>query len=368
MRVITQVLGILIVGLLLVSCYRVEGPSKIYREHPRDNVFISYTQNGKYGYMDRTGKIVIKAQFDHAYEFTEELAAVEMNRKWGFIDRTGKLIIAPQFVWVDSFSEGLSLVIIGGKLIDAGKGYSIEGGKYGYIDKTGKVVIDARYDFAQSFSEGLALVKLNGNQNNPPDETNEHWMVMTDAHGKQVRVPTFSESTIYGVSVNKAKNTDTGNKYGFINKTGKYVIPPRFEDASNFSEGLAPVMEHQSWGFIDKTGKTVIPFQYEEVRAFSKGFAPVRDNSAWGFIDLAGKMVIPAQYEDAGWFSEGLARVQKGGQWGYVDLMGKMVIQPHYDYAEDFNNGQARVILKGKLGTSDKWMIIDKSGKTLKSL
>jgi WG containing repeat len=39
------------------------------------------------------GKLVIKPQFDAAWSFYEDLAAVKIGEKWGYIDRTGKLVI-----------------------------------------------------------------------------------------------------------------------------------------------------------------------------------------------------------------------------------------------------------------------------------
>jgi hypothetical protein len=37
---------------------------------------------GKYGYMNKSGKLVIQPQFDRADEFTEGAAAVELGRGW----------------------------------------------------------------------------------------------------------------------------------------------------------------------------------------------------------------------------------------------------------------------------------------------
>ncbi len=48
--------------------------------------------NGKYGYIDKTGKYVINPQFDYAGSFSEGLAVVEIGGKWGYIDKTGKFI------------------------------------------------------------------------------------------------------------------------------------------------------------------------------------------------------------------------------------------------------------------------------------
>ena len=54
----------------------------------------SVRQNGKYGFIDKTGKIVIKPQFDKAYPFHDGLALVIINNKHGFIDKKGKLVIS----------------------------------------------------------------------------------------------------------------------------------------------------------------------------------------------------------------------------------------------------------------------------------
>jgi hypothetical protein len=60
------------------------------------------------------------------------------------------------------------------------------------------------------------------------------------------------------------KPVKRGDKYGFVNPAGKIVIPPQFDAADSFSEGLAAVDTRGAWGFIDQTGKMVIPPQFEE--------------------------------------------------------------------------------------------------------
>ena len=66
------------------------------------------------------------------------------------------------------------------------------------------------------------------------------------------------------------------SKYGFIDKSGKVVIEPQFDDADLFSEGLVLVEKDGKWGFIDKSGKVVIEPQFDDAEPFSEGLAKVR--------------------------------------------------------------------------------------------
>ena len=76
------------------------------------------------------------------------------------------------------------------------------------------------------------------------------------------------------------------------------------------------------WGFIDKTGRNVIPPQFLDVYQFSDGLAAVRTDSGWGFINTSGNFVIQPQLKSASWFREGLADVSFDGHtWGYVELL-----------------------------------------------
>ncbi len=56
-------------------------------------------KDGKWGYIDKTGKIIIDPQYDDAWPFSEGLAAVmivdEETGKWGYIDKTGKYVWEP---------------------------------------------------------------------------------------------------------------------------------------------------------------------------------------------------------------------------------------------------------------------------------
>ena len=144
------------------------------------------------------------------------------------------------------------------------------------------------------------------------------------------------------------------DKYGFIDKSGNEVIPLKYDYACEFSEGLAKVYLNYKYGFIDKGGNEVIPFKYDVAEDFSEGLALVVLNDEYGFIDKNGNEVIPFKYDGAGSFSEGLAVVELDCEYGFIDKNGNEVIPLKYDEAEDFSEGLALVVLNGEYGFIDK--------------
>ncbi|HZI85818.1 MAG TPA: WG repeat-containing protein, partial [Pyrinomonadaceae bacterium] len=115
----------------------------------------------KHGYIDSSGKIVIRPQFDDAWRFSEGLAPVLVSDKWGFIDKTGTIVIAPQFFSVMPFQEGLAVV---GAFFKSGP-INDSVGNYGYIDHTGRFAIAPQFGVASDFSNGLARIQTEDYKN-----------------------------------------------------------------------------------------------------------------------------------------------------------------------------------------------------------
>lgn len=160
--------------------------------------------------------------------------------------------------------------------------------------------------------------------------------------------------------------TSISFEFVYADEAFNYVIAPKFNDAYNFSEGLAVVEVNGMWGYIDKSGKIVITPQFESASSFFEGLAAVKINGKWGYIDKSGRMIIEPKFRDRierlGDFSEGLATVLLWNNverylFAYIDRNGKTIVDPKYSYAGDFSEGLASVRGNGIAG------YIDKNGK-----
>jgi hypothetical protein len=99
-----------------------------------------------WGFVDKTGAIVIPCKLEYCKSFREGLASVRVQNKEGFIDHQGQFRIFPRFNTASEFCEGRALV-------------SGDRGLYGFIDQSGRIAVDLRYDYACSFAHGVALVE-----------------------------------------------------------------------------------------------------------------------------------------------------------------------------------------------------------------
>lgn len=155
--------------------------------------------------------------------------------------------------------------------------------------------------------------------------------------------------------------------YGYIDRTGKFVIPPQYTLANNFSEGLAAVAiagpGYPLWGYINRKGEWIIQPVLELGKPFYQGLAPIFKDGKYGFINQTGAIAIQPKFDGVDNFSEGLAAVQVGGKYGYIDRQGNWVIEPQ-DYSEvlGFSEGFARIGIRNEIGLV-QYGFIDRTGK-----
>lgn len=259
------------------------------------------------------------------------------NGKWGYVDEAGNWVIEPKYGGVWDFNEGLALV-------------RNRKWEYGVIDQTGKEVVPCIHDdditgfFSEEPAKGLLGARLR-------------------RFYEEQHTQNHKESESLAPAELKIKKGDNG-KYGFIDQTGKEVIPCIYDNVWDFSEGLAVVELDEKYGYIDQTGKEIVPCIYDNAGDFNEGLSFVELDEKYGFIDQTGNVVVPFIYDDAEDFREGLAKVQLNGRYGYIDQTGKEIVPCIYDCASNFiKEGLANV------GIAKNWRvqrgIIDKTGKEI---
>jgi hypothetical protein len=157
-------------------------------------------------------------------------------------------------------------------------------------------------------------------------------------------------------------NQDANLNVGFVDRQGRWKIPPEFSEVSQFVEGLAHVRIGSSHGFVDQSGRRICAFEFDAAKDFSEGLAAVRQNGEWGYIDRNGKLTIEPQFEDAGAFSGGRAAVSRGGSYGYIDAAGNVKIDFQFADATALSEGLAFANLNFRIDEDPIWGVIDMSG------
>jgi hypothetical protein len=150
-------------------------------------------------------------------------------------------------------------------------------------------------------------------------------------------------------------------KEGYVDRTGKVIIPAKFDSASYFDETNRAFAEvGRKWGLIDETGRWIIKPQYDLIFGFREGLALVKTDKVYSYINADGQ-VIAGGFTNAYSFSEGMAPVRIGSKWGFINKQGEIVIAPIYDHAVHFSDGLAPVCTNDM----DKCFYINPRGQTV---
>ena len=312
--------------------------------------------------------------------------------KQGLVDLQGKTVLAPTFNSIEEkqpyfiacsktkgcsiYNENLQLVLKGGyNSIELGcEGQFIvkKNGKYGVVSEKGAVILPLKYN------------KINSNKNGYTVKLNEK-AGLFNSEGKEI-IP-ISYHWVYTDKIDDnipivAELND--NNAGYINTKNEWVIPPTYQYAFDFQQGVARVKKGRNYMYINLKGEPVIqdfdnyviqnyviePSDNTYIVGVRKeckymvydlngnlldtydGFINnwsgnaifgVKKGGKWGYIDGYGKVIVPFEYEEVNNFSEGLASVRKDGKWGYINPKNEVVIPIEFTNKEvgSFKNGGA---------------------------
>jgi hypothetical protein len=268
----------------------------------------------------------------------DEPLVIVQDGRYGYIDHSGKIIIQPQFIWADDFWRGLGTAYVCGRYVSIDSSGALlplrvtvqghlepkrEGQRVGFVDAQGHFKINPTFDDALPFSDGLAAVKV-GNK----------WGFV-DTAGRQVIQPRFNAAYYFREGVGTAE-LDSGDV--LIDASGK-TLASGFQFVDLVSNGRVPASREGKDGYLDLRGNVTIPFVYQSVRSFSGGLAAVKKEGKWGYVDQDGHPVIPFDLEEAGPFASGLAPARAGGRTGFINKSGKFSFYLPFSYAPGFLTG-----------------------------
>ncbi|MCL2704368.1 MAG: WG repeat-containing protein [Defluviitaleaceae bacterium] len=248
-------------------------------------------KNGKFGYIGKSGEIVVPLEYDSYYEwediyyienyFVNGAAKISVGNlyddmKFGLVDKNGEIIIPVEYLMVTNFENGLAAVCVGD--ID---GIYNETNLWGFVDETGAEVVPVgTYSGVIYCGEGLWAVKSGGLWGLMDSDCNEI------IPGKYKRIRNFYD----GAAV-----AEFEGEWVIIDIHGNVVADLAYNFISySFSEGFAEVY-NGDWisgkrGFIDITGREVVPLIFDYAYEVSEGMAAVRTggwkDGKWGFISV----------------------------------------------------------------------------------
>ena len=251
-----------------------------------DGLTVVYdSANAYYGYMDKTGKMVIPYQYANASSFKNGVARVKLGDRWTVIDTTGKDLL-PQ-----AYSSAYDAEHISSEV------FAVKGpnGDYGFANKVGQIVSEG-YSSIEPFSNGMALVSKGG----------------------------------YGTSTSLA--------YGYVNEAGVLVVPCQYSGGNraeaDFIDGYAVIHDYKDnvhvYNIIDKTGKVTGSID-GYIRNLGNGCFRIGSSESGrardGFIDCTGREIVSPKYKTIKEFSGGVAAVENfDGKWGFVDTTGAEIV------------------------------------------
>lgn len=249
---------------------------------------IPFRRGSLWGYADPAREVVIPCAFEQTFPFgAHSVAHVRRDGKSGLIDRAGALVLPVEYTWIGNPYEGYLREPDGTLCLE-------KEGRFGFASADGALLVEAVHE---DLDDALAA---KGPVEHPPPPAPPP---PPPAAPAGVGVAYAARGTF---AEDRLPVADAAGLWGYLDAQGREVIPPTYAFAGPFEDGLALVGrldEAKSaplrrlgleggiydYGFIDPTGREVIPLRYRLARSFDDGLAWVEDASGQGgYVDRRG--------------------------------------------------------------------------------
>lgn len=254
-----------------------------YKVYPEDDKSISTPKVGFKTITDAyfsdkrpEDEFVIQPVYQEAGLFKDGVAPVKKDDKWGFINTEGHIVINHLYDGAKSLGSGvIGLCFTEGKSYTTstadGERVRMYYSEWALFDTSGTQLTDFEFYDISDFSEGIGFLGDNNIKMYDTAGNNlSQWWMGYNSEGP----PRFHEGLIA---------LRSNYRYYFFDRTGKYVFPNGYNDAKNFSNGMAAVYNHmtEKWGYINIKGERTIPYTYSAASDFNQGYAYVSEGEGY---------------------------------------------------------------------------------------
>lgn len=316
-------------------------PAKYDRGHSFRKGLASVTLGYDTHFIDPSGKVVFSLpdrMRSFGFDERDDTAIIEARTGKGFVDLQGRVIAPPIF---------FELRPLGGELSEENPFHDhgtttaqLVDQRFVVIDRSGEILFGPRAGRISILEDGVYAAW------SPQEQADEYFdrgfRPLPRFRAPRYQSPQFSASKFGRVNVwhesgyaeAQLPKKEWNEGWGIINAKGEWVVRPIYNDLY-FNEGANELTfiharRGPKWGFIDISGKEVIPFTFDEVLPFVGNHAPAALGGEWGLIDKSGQWKLKPGYDGVQELSDSAVAVQQGHLWGVVDYDGRWLIEPRF--------------------------------------
>ncbi len=215
-----------------------------------------------------------------------------------------------------------------------------QGGKEGFINASGVLVVPAEHDLTSQCCEGRALVgeRDKAGKKDPVSRMVKKRVGFVDMDGRLAIPLQFDDARDFSEGLAAAR---LGKKWGYIDTEGRWVIEPVYDNAWSFSEERAAVDQGKATLCLRPDGSTAFVAPSRKLGAFKQGLASCEIKRVWNYLTPNGDVAFTVTATAASEFSDGRALVLSKGHHGFIDLLGTLVIPFEFGAARAFSEGLA---------------------------
>lgn len=334
-------------------------------------VSIKTDEGYRYGYIDYTGKLLLKMEYNDIYRInnikeSEDIYLVTQRNGQSGLMKNDRQILNNQYQSIE-FDDQTELLVL-----EKNK-------KYGISKLSGTSILGI--DYTSITIEGIYIYADKDNQSN-----------IYDLNGNKQSTIKFKD--IIDIENQNIKITvDTNGKYGIIDENGKIIVSNKYYYLEQlYDKYFIAVGEEGKVGIIDNRDDEILPINYDVIQKIentnlieaynkTKGILEIYDNTITKLTNLDNSTMQQENnyiklYSDTDTIYLGLDgkemkntevfpnnelyAVKQNGKWGFADKNGNIKIECIYDKVTDLNKyGFAGI----KIG--NKWGVVNKSGEII---